>query len=68
MTAAEIFRLIGRRGVAQIGGVGVAVEVKDVKDRVFGRTCLLVAPLDGEGEVWVNADKVQLEEADGGTA
>lgn len=67
-SAAEMGRMIGRRGLAALSASGgaegvlrVAVTVRDVRER-FGKLDLLVTPVAGVGEAWVSEGKVELAE------
>lgn len=68
MSAAELARFIGKKGLARLvashavsGVVKVPVIVKDARS-MFGRVDLLVTPVGGEGEVWMDAAGVTLSE------
>lgn len=41
-------------------GVRVRVEVEDERTN-FGRTDVLIRPVEGDGEAWVRADKVEVD-------
>lgn len=68
MSAAELARFIGKEGKARLvashassGVLKVPVKVKDARS-MFGRVDLLVTPVGGEGEVWMDAAGVTLSE------
>lgn len=53
---------IGKRGLVRAGQLEVEVEVYDAK-MVYGRVLLLVRPVAGHGETWVDAQRVRLDGA-----
>lgn len=62
MTTVEKMRqYIGKTGSIQGDGtIRVTVEIKDAKSS-YGVTRLLVSPITGSGEAWVNAVRVELD-------
>ena len=64
MSVSELIKLIGHktgnRDIALLNLDGLLVEVKlmDVK-QVFGRVDVLVTPVKGSGQKWIQADKLQ---------
>ena len=64
MTARALSALSGRRGLMRVrmtaGALRFPVRVVDVK-QAYGCTRYLVAPVAGEGEAWVDAERVELE-------
>jgi hypothetical protein len=60
MTTAEMRELIGRIGtIPGDGSMRIEVEVRDVKS-AYGVPRVLVAPIAGIGQAWINADRVQF--------
>lgn len=59
MSVAELARLIGRTGTWQHGGLLFEITVSDVRTR-FGGTDLLIVPVSGLGEAWVQDNSVVL--------
>jgi hypothetical protein len=59
-TTAELAKFIGKTGLWRVGGGGilVAVSVKDVRKN-YGRIDLLIKPLSGQGETWVDSESVE---------
>lgn len=63
MSASELIRLVGERtggkdvAALNIDGLIVHVKLLDVK-QVFGRVDVLVTPINGKGEKWVQADRL----------
>ncbi len=66
---------IGKRGLLRIwqtpalaasAAIHVPVTVLDAR-RNYGRVDLLVSPVDGEGETWVQSERVKLANQDNGT-
>jgi len=63
MSMTEIIKSIGDRtgnkDIARINLDGLKVDVKilDVK-QVFGRVDVLITPINGSGEKWVQADRL----------
>lgn len=52
---------VGKNGIVKIDKYfDVRVNIQDVR-RDFGHTRLLIKPLEGEGQKWVNAERVTLE-------
>lgn len=62
-TAAEMARYIGRRGLADVGGMRVEVEVTDARER-FGQVDLEIIPTAGDQKraVWITELKVDFNE------
>lgn len=65
MTAVELAKLVGRKGMALLSASAGAgrqlrcpVEVKDAREN-FGRTELLVTPVGGSGEAWISDEKFE---------
>jgi hypothetical protein len=52
MTITELAAKVGTTGTIFVGGLNVAVTVRDVKVS-YGRTRWLVEPVAGSGRVWV---------------
>lgn len=62
MNLLDLTKLIGREGSLGNGdGLTVLVTVTSVKV-CYGRPRLLVSPLSGSGQVWVDASRVQFTE------
>lgn len=68
MSGAALARFIGKEGLARLvastngkGSVLVPVKVKDARS-VFGRVDVLVSPIGGEGELWMDAERLTLSE------
>jgi hypothetical protein len=64
MSVRELSRLIGTHPLVSLldfDNIRVRVEVLDVRT-VFGRTDILVTPVEGAGEAWISADRIYLEE------
>jgi hypothetical protein len=60
----ELTELIGRIAEYRDGtGLTVKVQVLDVKS-VYGHEKLLIAPLEGSGQKWVNLPKITLTEGE----
>jgi hypothetical protein len=60
MRIAELATMIGEHGELHTNeGLYVSVVVKDVRF-TFGRTDVLVTPVDGRGDAWVSLERVGL--------
>lgn len=59
MTAREMVGLIGQRGLMNIEGMAVAVQVVDARVR-FGAVDVQVEPVTGAGAKWTPRDRVVL--------
>ena len=58
MTTIESMKLIGRKGMLrETRGMTYTVEVLDTKAG-YGRTRLLVRPVSGHGQAWVEEDSI----------
>ena len=53
----EITQYVGKTGNVLLGGLTVAVKIKDVKNS-YGRIRYLITPVTGSGEVWVESVKI----------
>lgn len=62
MSIAEMALKVNRTGTIELEGMRFRVRTLDAR-KVFGREDLKVTPLDGTGEVWVQADRVTIEPA-----
>lgn len=51
-TKDKVESCVGKEGTIQIGGLTVAVAIKDYKNS-YGRDRFLVTPIAGKGEVWI---------------
>lgn len=58
MTAAEAAKLIDTFASLRIEDLTIDVRIMDVRES-FGRTDYKIAPINGQGEQWVSADRVQ---------
>ena len=63
MTHAELARIIGKVGTIESDRLTIPVRIMDGRT-AYGRQDVLVTPLEGSGERWVDAARVTLE---GGT-
>jgi hypothetical protein len=59
MTVLELALMVGATGVARFGDLSVPVVVSDVR-LSFGRTDVLVSPVGGSGNQWVDVTRVTL--------
>lgn len=57
MTTREMAKMIDRRAVLRLNGLGIPVTITDVRV-VYGRTDFLVKPLAGSGDAWFCSDSV----------
>ena len=62
--ASSLALFIGKSGALRCEYLSVDVTVADAK-RSYGRTLLLVRPVAGTGEQWVEASRVQWPEDEG---
>ena len=58
MTTAETMNMIGALVKLPIDGFEIPSIVKDIRT-VWGRTDALVTPENGDGEMWVNIDRLK---------
>jgi hypothetical protein len=63
MSAAELQELINRRVYLPVAGIDVECVVKNAKAS-YGKIRLLILPIRGKGETWVNASSVRPVEAE----
>jgi hypothetical protein len=61
MNAKELYTYIGRRGLVELGGVKVRVEITDAKVS-YGNARFLITPIAGNGVVWVDSARVVLND------
>jgi hypothetical protein len=61
--ASSLALYIGKRGVLRCEYLSVDVIVADAK-RSYGRTVLLVRPISGSGEQWVEESRIGWTESD----
>lgn len=47
--------------LSRADGARIRVEIVDERTN-FGRTDVLIRPVEGDGEAWVRADKVEVDE------
>jgi hypothetical protein len=59
MTSNDLKQLVGKIGLLSSGKLSVPVGVLDSR-YVFGRTDLLVTPIGGSGQEWVETGRVRL--------
>ena len=64
MTATQMIPAVGRIVLVAFDTLNVACEVKDVKT-AWGKPRLLVSPLKGNGEQWIEMSRVDLAECRG---
>ena len=62
MTATELQKYLHRRGKYRSNGFKFAVEIIDARF-VYTRLELRIVPISGEGDCWVMANFVSLDEA-----
>lgn len=58
-TANEALKIIGRQAVYSVDGIFVDVLIKDFKVS-YGVPRVLIIPLSGRGEKWVNTTTVSI--------
>ena len=56
----ELSKAIGQPATINQGGLTVRVRISDVK-QAYGCTRYLVTPLAGEGSVWVDSNRVTIQ-------
>lgn len=59
-TTTQLQVMVGKTGLARLEKLLVPVHIKDSR-YVFGRTDLLITPLNGKGEKWIIASDVTVE-------
>lgn len=52
---------IGTHGLLQLDGLQVLVEIVDMRSR-FGQVDALVRPVGGQGEKWVEARRITIQQ------
>ena len=57
MTVTQMSEVLGKRVDVTMCGLTVACEIRDAKVS-YGRARLLIAPLAGNGTVWIEPQKV----------
>ena len=61
MTAREIAELLDKQATLELQGSGLVIGVRIVNAREnFGRIDVLVTPMEGSGQAWVNAERVTI--------
>ena len=63
--ASSLALYIGKSGVLRCEYLSIDITVADAK-RSYGRTLLLVRPVAGTGEQWVDESRIRWTEDDGG--
>ena len=63
--ASSLALYIGKIGALRCEYLSVNISVADAK-RSYGRTLLLVRPVAGSGEQWVEENRIRWPEDDGG--
>ena len=63
--ASSLALYIGKSGVLRCEYLSVEITIADAK-RSYGRTLLLVRPVAGTGEQWVEENRIRWAEDDGG--
>jgi hypothetical protein len=61
MNTLELSKLIGKRAVLSSDKLSFAVHIVDAKTS-YGNLRYLVTPASGSGQVWVDSNRVQLDE------
>ncbi len=56
----EHIKLIGRKGTYAVDTLNFEVTIKDVKT-AYGNVLVLINPVAGSGQKWVNVNSVKLE-------
>ena len=65
MTSQELQRLVGKRCTYLIArDVRVEMEIKDARCIRWGKTDVLITPVSGSGEVWVEEGSVVIHEGE----
>lgn len=58
----DLTTYVGRKGTINMDGLSVGIEVKEARVR-FGHLDLLVTPLIGSGERWIESQRLSLTPA-----
>ncbi len=58
MTATEMVSLIGKTRGYVVNQMEFDVRIEDVKPGGWGRTLVLIHPINGQGSQWVNLDSL----------
>jgi hypothetical protein len=66
-TVNELKQAVGKRGYIYFNGLGVYVEIFDVKQS-YGTIRFLVAPINGKGSAWVLSTSVSINELNQGVS
>lgn len=61
MTVQEMASYVGKRASLPFRQMVVDVEIHDVREN-FGRIDVLVSPLMGTGETWVQLDRLEVQD------
>lgn len=64
MNASELTKLVGKQGTITLEGLTIPVTTKDAR-MSFGGCHVLIEPVHGSGEKWVEAKRVALAEGEG---
>ncbi len=65
MTTQDLMHLIGKRCSYQIAnGILVEMEIKNARAIRWGKTDVLITPVAGTGEAWVEDSSVVIHEGD----
>ena len=62
MSTSELMLVIGKTGLLAAEGFSVLVRITDARGPNWGRIDYHVTPVSGQGSVWVDANRVKIEE------
>lgn len=61
MTTASLAKAIGQTGLLTADGLSVLVRIVDARGPNWGRVDYQVTPVSGSGMVWVDANRVKIQ-------
>lgn len=66
MTSREMSKYLGKTGTLLVGfgNITVPVKITDVRNQYFGRVDVLIVPFIGEGEAWVDRNRIVLHDTE----
>ena len=62
MSTSDLMKMIGKTGLLAADGFSVLVRITDARGPNWGRIDYQVTPVSGQGSVWVDANRVKIEE------
>jgi hypothetical protein len=61
MSTSELMQVIGKTGLLAADGLNVSVRIVDARGPNWGRIDYQVTPVSGQGTIWVDANRVKIQ-------